>query len=210
MSKVTPIKPERTMNIRFNYKDTSNKVLHEALDKLDKFTGWQDPEDLWRFNKLKKLFDREHSKAGSWYRKLVHRNAVMVPKKGKGPDGEVVELKDKDGKPQLQPKWAPNAQGQMDIVMKDQEAFERDVKIFHGYEFTVKVYRFKPEDLLAAGLVPSELRACAKMMEPRANYEDLLKDDEPTDAELDDIPEELRAILGDDTDGGDATQESAE
>ena len=143
---------KRTEGITIRYKEVSAKMLHEALSVLDTFTGWKDSKDIHRFNKFKNTFDREHKKAGHWYQKIVRKHAVMEPVKRKNKTtGEMEVVKDKNGIDVMKPQWAPDSMGQMDIVFKDREAFEKDAKVFHDHTFTVKVFKFKSDDLSRPG-----------------------------------------------------------
>jgi hypothetical protein len=180
------------------YKEVSAKMLHQALAKLDEFTGWKDPKDIHRFNKFKNTFDREHKKAGYWYNKLVQKHAELEPVKRKNPKtNEMEEVKEKDGKTKMKPKWGPNGNGQMDIIFKNYDAFEKDVQVFHDHTFTVKVYKFKVDDFVTAGLTPVELRACVRIAEDMDP--DLLIDEDELDVEGEDMPEDLSAILAEET-----------
>ncbi len=188
-----PIRAERKHNVTISYGQIADKELHEAMEKLDKFTGWQDPSDIMRFNKLKSVYDREKRRAGSWYMKLVDRHAVMEVQKKKNPTtGEFEPVKDRQGKVVKKPKWAPQPGGRMDIVMRDAERFDKEAAIFHGYKFTVKVHRFLFEDLAGAGLTPAEIRACQCMID---NIPDDLLTDDDQETLLDDVPDELKGIV---------------
>lgn len=153
---------KRQPNIVFNYKDCAQKDLNDAMNKLDQFTGWKDPKDLYRFSKLKASFDRHAKTAGIWYRKILMKHCHLEPVKK---NGEIV--KGPDGKPEYKPRWAPNPKmgGQMDFDFRDRAAFEKDYAVLAEQEFTIKVYKWTAEELAAAGLNAAELRACAKMLE---------------------------------------------
>lgn len=184
----------REPGITLRYKECGNNNFHAAMQKLDQFVKWKDPKDIHRFNKLKKTYDRECTKAGNWYKKLVMKHAVMEPVKKKSElTGTMVEERDEKGEVKMRVKWAPSPSGEMSIQYKDLAAFEKDEAIFHSHEFHIKVYKLFVEDLLAAGLVPAELRACA-IITHEAD-EDLLQDDD--DIDLEDYPEDLAALLQD-------------
>jgi hypothetical protein len=97
----------------------------------------------------------------------------------------------------MKPKWGPNGNGQMDIIFKNYDAFEKDVQVFHDHTFTVKVYKFKVDDFVTAGLTPVELRACVRIAEDMDP--DLLIDEDELDVEGEDMPEDLSAILAEET-----------
>lgn len=218
--------PNRTKGITLKYGMITRPDLMSGLAKLDSFTGWKDSKDLYRFAKFKGTFDREEKKAGIYYRKLVDRHSEKVPVTKKSEITNQMEpTYDKDGKPITKPKFAPNAQGQMSIVMKDQAAFDADIRTFDNHEFTVQVYKFKTADLLAALLTPGELRACARIvddlpeeMAPDDDDEEILRDevtddmdeledDTETDPDGDVAPEEPAAHQEQDS-GGDRNQPS--
>lgn len=198
MSQKDNVTPIRSEGITLRYKDTADKNLHAALEILDEFTGWTDAKDIHRFNKFKNTFDREQKKAGGWYKKLVMKHAETEPITAMSKiTGKMEPQYDKNGKPRLKPIWKPNASGVMDIVMKDPDAFDADVKVFHGHEFTVKVYKFSADDLVKAGLTPLQLRACARIVE-KADPELLVDND---DVAGEPLPDDLAGILGDEDDG---------
>lgn len=201
----------RTEGITLSYKQISNDTLHAGLRRLDSFTGWKDTKDIWRYNKFADTFHREHKKAGLWYKKIIDKHAIKVEAKKKNEKGEMEVVKLPNGEPKMIPKWAPNpATGQMDIVMKDQAAFEKDMKELHSTTFTVKVLKFRAEDFLAAGLTPVELRACATLVE--GIPDDLAiegDDDEDEDLLLDDeLANEEPPTTETTTDGGSSSPAS--
>lgn len=202
----------RRAGISFTYNDVANPETGAALDKLDQFTGWRDTKDIHRFNKLKNTFDREKSKAGDWYRKLVNKHAIMEPMKRKNKEtGEMEAVQNpKTGLPIQRPRYAPGPTGEMQMLFHDPIAFEKDSKIFHAHTITVKVFAFESEDFFKAGLTPSEIRACAKLL---TDIPDDLELEDANDVDSSDIPDDLKDIIPQDdepTDGRTDPQESAE
>ncbi len=190
---VTPIVPTRKQGVTITFARISKREIHNALEKLDRFTEWKDSKDFHRFNKLNATIEREHKKAGAWYNKLIQKHAVMVPVKEKLESGDLVDKLGPDGKPVMQPKWVM-VRGKQDIAMKDQEAFDKDVNIFHAHSFTVKVMRFMTEDLIKAGLTPAEIRACHPLLSD-LDPDMEIEDDEDKEVTDDEIPEDLAGII---------------
>lgn len=210
-AKVRSLNEEASKGITVTYKDMGKRDFHDALQKLDNFTKWKDPKDIHRFNKLKNTIDREHKKAGLWYKKLVDRHVEMETKKEKHKiTGEMVDVIDpKTKKPVQKPKMAPNPDTKkMDLVFKDPDAFEKDLNVMHAQAFTVKVYKFLTEDLVGAELTPGEIRAVSMMVKD-IDKDLLLEDDDPSEDELN---AEIDAIIGSEApqeeaqDGGDSDQ----
>jgi hypothetical protein len=187
---LAPPPDSRRDGITVRYGDIPHRTIQEALAKLDVFTGWKNPKDIYAFNKFKSTMEREQKKAAGWYNKLITKHVEMEEVNAKNADGTFSPVKDPaTGKIKMRAKQGRNGRGEQDMVFKDQAAFERDLKIFHDHTFTVKVHPFFVEDLLAAGLTPVELRSCQAIVE-----EDLgLADD--ADPDLDDIPEDLLGII---------------
>lgn len=193
MTNLKNINTARKEGITIKYGLVTNPALRSGLDKLDQFREWTDPKDIFRFSKFKGFFDREEKKAMIWYKALIDKHSERIPIQKKSPiTGKMEDQYDAKGKPLTRPKQGPGNNGQITIQMKDQALFNKAIKEFDNHPFTVKVFRFKADDLVKAGLTPLELRGCARLID------DLPEEFQINENEDDEI---LREELQDELDG---------
>lgn len=199
---------ERRAGVTFTYADCNNRVLHDALEKLDNYTGFSGP-DFSRFNKIKNAYDAKSKEVSRLFKKLIAKHAEHEPAFRKEPKtNEMVPILKPSGKPLLKPTMVPSGRGRMDFLFKSRVAFNRDYQELMAETFEVKAFALLTDDLRKAGLTPKEVRACAKLLsdadpdlivetpvyDPDEQEED---DDDETDEDEEDIAPEASRIDSD-------------
>lgn len=180
---VTPLKPEpRRQGITMTYADCNNRVLHNALEKLDNHTGFS-AADLSRFNKIKHYYDSQSKTVSHLFKKLIAKHAVHEQATRKDKDGKVVKIVSANGKPQMTPVMVPNRQGRMDFVFKDRAAFDKDYRELMAQTFSIEATLLMTEDVVKAGLTPKEVRVCGKIL---SDFDPSLIDETPVSDEDED------------------------
>lgn len=180
---VAPAVPEVVQPIVLQNAHCNNRIVESALAKMDHYTGFKVKADMYAFNKFKAAFERRSLAVRKDFTKLVNSHAVLEPATEKDKKtGKVRPIRDpKSGRAVMRPKMAPNPQtGQLDWVMKDEAAFQKDLKSLMSEPFEINARRWKPEDATGAGLTPQELRACSRMILDSDEHQDdaIIADDE--------------------------------
>ena len=160
MTKLREVKnPDRQQGVTLTYADCNNRVLHDALEKLDNCSVFNG-QDLSRFNKIKGKYDQKSKEVARLFKKLIDKHAAKEPVLDQS--GNPV-LKP-NGQPETRPKMVRTQKGTMDFVFTDKKAFNEDYRLLMSESFKIEVYKLLTEDLVRAGLTPKEIRAAAKII----------------------------------------------
>lgn len=156
-------KVERIRGITLKYIDCNSRPMHDALDKLDAYSGFS-LEDFHRFMKIKNKFDHVSKQVQVLFQKLIRKHAEHeeVLQKDKK-TGEMVKAKDKRGNQLMRPVIQPGPSG-ANFKYIDQLEFEKEYHKLMSTEFRIETYQLLTEDLIKAGLTPKEIRACAMII----------------------------------------------
>lgn len=153
---------ETATSCTLTYGDCNNRVMHDAMEKLDDYTAWTNTDTMWRFNKIKAVYDRTSKVVRRDFQKLLKKHAIHEPIIEKNAEGKLVPVRDKLGNPKMKPKMMPKGHT-MDFVFHDQAAFDKDYAALMRTEFTIKAYQLPLEDLVNARLTPKQLRSIARI-----------------------------------------------
>lgn len=183
-------------SVELTFSDCNNRLMHQALEKLDDFTAWSNTDTMWRFTKIKAAFDRQSKTVRRGFQKLIRRHAIHEIVTTKGTDGNPKPVLDKLGKPKREPKMVRKGHT-MDYIFKDQAAFDIDYANLMRTTFTIKAYQLPLDDLIKAGLSPKELRAVARIadnIDPELIEEPQVADDDDEIADDHEEPTQPSAV----------------
>lgn len=181
----------RKAGITFHNDDCNNRIVNEALEKLDNSVGAFNGKDLSRFMKIKNQFDQHTAHVRKAFKKLIDKHAVMEPILDKDKKPVVV-----NGKTQMAPRQVPTPGG-LGYDYKDPKAFKKDYKLLMSETFHIESYRLLTESLVKAQLTPKEIRALSMILSDAD--ESIVTDRDPM-LDDDDDEDELAAEAEDSSD----------